>query len=89
MNIKKIRAWDNGGLTADRYTVAISRTDKGQRVDDIYGMSDDPQSPQGFNQYSHTAPHGNHYPTDGIVGKRIKVQDLPPAVITAIEARLS
>jgi hypothetical protein len=35
--------FDNGGKTMDRYTVFIKK--------DIYGMSKNPTSPQGFNQY--------------------------------------
>lgn len=35
--------YDNGGKTFDRYTVIID--------DSCYGMSSDPMSPLGFNQY--------------------------------------
>jgi hypothetical protein len=35
--------YDNGGASFDRYTVIID--------EDVIGMSENPQSPQGFNQY--------------------------------------
>lgn len=41
-----IRVFDNGGRTWDRYTVVING--------DVLGMSDNPRSPGGFNQYSGT-----------------------------------
>lgn len=41
---KTIRVFDNGARTADRYTVVIDGA--------VYGMSDNPSSPAGFNQFS-------------------------------------
>ena len=72
------RYYDNGGQTIDRYTVVIGK--------DVYGMSSDPTSPQGFNQYA-----GNLATTPGLsvkhVGRRIKWADLPPEVQQAIRDR--
>ena len=39
-----IEVYDNGGKTIDRFTVIID--------DGVYGMSDDPFYPLGFNQFS-------------------------------------
>jgi ribosomal protein S18 len=41
------RAFDNGGETADRYTVFLV----GDEEDGALGMSDDPSHPQGFSQW--------------------------------------
>jgi hypothetical protein len=41
--MKLIRIFDNGGRTCDRYTVVIGTS--------VYGMSDNPTAPNGFNQY--------------------------------------
>lgn len=81
----RVRVFDNEGATADRYSVAIARKERGARVFDIYTMSEYPTHPQGINQYSHTVetalvPAPNE--------KRIKVQNLPREVITAIEERV-
>lgn len=38
-----LKVWDNGGKTFDRYTVRVRN--------DYFGMSENPFSPQGFNQY--------------------------------------
>ena len=40
---KELQIFDNGNKTADRYTVIIDGS--------VYGMSDDPLSPQGVNMY--------------------------------------
>ena len=40
----KLTVYDNDGITFDRYTVVIPRGD-------VFGMSENPSSPQGFNQY--------------------------------------
>jgi len=39
----KVVIYDNGGESFDRYTVIIDK--------DVFGMSENPNSPQGFNQY--------------------------------------
>ena len=41
--MKNERYFDNGGETCDRYTIIIDGS--------VYGMSHNPTSPQGFNQY--------------------------------------
>ena len=39
-----IRVFDNGGKTWDRYTIVIDGS--------VYGMSETPRSPMGFNQFN-------------------------------------
>lgn len=76
----KARIYDNGGKTADRYTILYG--------DACYGMSADPKSPQGFNQYcgdaSKVVETGNE-----ALGKRVKFQDLPEIVREAIIDRIA
>lgn len=68
--------WDNGGETADRYTVYFSgrgtlRTDARGRVwRACLGMSERPTHPQGFGQHAEGMP-GRHN------GRRIAFADLP------------
>lgn len=83
---RRVRVYDNGGKTIDRYSVAISRQRRGQKVYDIYGMSEDALSPQGFNQFCVSV--GDMRAMDFTESKRVQVQDLPREVITAIEHRL-
>lgn len=82
---RRVRVFDNGGTTADRYTVSISRTKKGVRVWDVYNMSEEPNSPQGVNQFSHTQKYLACIPFTP--SKRVTVQNLPAEVIRAIEHR--
>lgn len=72
---KKITVYDNGGETVDRYTVFIG--------EDAYGMSDDPQSPQGFNQYTGYADDMD-IPS---LGREVELSTLPEAVQNAILER--
>lgn len=83
---RRVRVYDNGGETADRYTVEIYRQERGRKVTDIYFMSLNPESPLGVNQYGLTLNRGEH--VDSSNAKRVKVQDLPAEVIRAIEHRI-
>jgi hypothetical protein len=71
----RIRVYDNGGKTFDRYTVAyletafISRA-TGKKEYEFVGMSAYPFHPQGFGQHGECGI-GRH------LGKRIKFADLP------------
>lgn len=86
---RRVRVWDNGGKTADRYTVVIYRTVRGATFSDVYGIGEDPNSPQGFNQFSHSGSGRISYDSpDPLMGLRVKVQDLPKEVIKAIEHRI-
>lgn len=84
---KYVRCYDNGGSTADRYTVVFTgRYRRSSREDFIYlGMSDDPSYPQGVGMHGTSvdqidvnskgwAPavgRTNH------LGKRVLFTDLP------------
>ena len=77
--MKDVRIFDNGGETIDRYTVVIN--------DSVYGMSDNPLSPQGFNQYCGEAndfPHGLDHCGEDVTDKYFH---LPHEVFVAIHKR--
>ncbi len=60
-----VKVYDNGGKTVDRYTILI---DNGKDID-FYTMSDDPFSPLGVNQYSHSWPNTMAWRRPPISGK--------------------
>lgn len=67
----KIRIYDNGGETIDRYTVVYM--DEPERSHGNFAaraMSEDPFHPLGFGQWCSATP-GPH------LGRRIKFEDLP------------
>ena len=68
-----IEIYDNGGETFDRYTIIINA--------DVYGMSHNPKSPQGFNQYSGTL---SELPMARSNGDRVTLESLPEEVQEAI-----
>ena len=86
---KYVRVYDNGGETADRYTVVYSkRSNKthGERYYDFRAMSANPFDPCGVGLWGET----RHYPVDSDrgkwppamgrtchLGKRIPFADLP------------
>ena len=87
MQNHKIYAFDNGGKTWDRYTIIID--------DQVFGMSDNANSPSGFNQWNgelsdftaiNDALAGH---TDKNIGKAISTPDLPLEVRLAIGSRLA
>lgn len=69
-HIKDVLIFDNGGATADRFTVCFpwDKSPQGNYVQSI-GMSERPYHPQGFCQHSY-ATVGDH------LGKRISYVDL-------------
>jgi len=68
---QSIRVYDNGGATADRYTVIyMDQPERQAGTFACLGMSAAPFHPQGFGQHSSAMP-GSH------LGKRIKFEDLP------------
>jgi hypothetical protein len=81
-----IRVFDNGGKTWDRYTIVIDG--------DVYGMSETPRSPQGFNQYSGSIAECSavleclNGAEDENIGKEKELLDLPLEVRLAIGDRL-
>ncbi len=73
--MNKIQVYDNGGKTFDRYAVVLGK--------DVYTMSNNPNSPQGFNQW-----WGEVYEVvdDGLLGK--KLDHIPECLREAILNRL-
>ena len=77
--LKDVVVYDDGGKTVDRYTIIIP--DKS-----VYGMSSDPFSPQGFNQY---VGELSEFP-DGLshTGKKVEASSLPENIQKAILQRM-
>lgn len=74
---EEIVVYDNGGKTADRYTVIIG--------DDFFAMGDTPKDPGGFNQFLGGRADG--YKEGPHLGKRVKFESLPKQVQEAILER--
>lgn len=71
-----VRCYDNGGRSADRYTVVFT----GRRGGGVYlTMNSEPFHPQGIGQHGATARSWERIdrPTSGHLGKRIKFEELP------------
>ncbi len=74
---RKIRIYDNGGKTIDRYTVVFTGNYKGRDGQcDYLGMSEDPFHPQGFGQHGESDTIIDR-PTYGHLGKKITFDKLP------------
>jgi len=69
----KIKIYDNGGETFDQYTVIING--------EVYGMSTNAMSPDGFNQYCHPE---SLLSDRSLLGKEVQFEDLPNEVQRAI-----
>jgi len=75
---KKIRCYDDGGETFDRYTVVFTGHYKGRQGWCHYiGMSEHPFHPQGFGQHSESLDIIDR-PKYSHLGKKIAFEDLPP-----------
>ena len=77
-----MRIFDNSGKTFDQYTIQIRR--------DVYGMSINALSPQGFNQYSFFLKKYEHIEGKAnkkTLGRKIAFDVLPKAVKVAIRQR--
>lgn len=72
-----MQIYDNGGKTFDRYCVIIG--------DEVYEMSDNAKSPNGFNQYCCRTDELR--PDRNVLGKEVRFEDLPLAVKQAIQDR--
>jgi hypothetical protein len=71
VNNSRIRCYDNGGETCDRYTVVyIDEPERQQGTFAAVGMNAEPFHPQGFGQHC-SAMLGRH------LGKRIPFTSLP------------
>ena len=73
MKHSRIRIYDNGGKTFDRYTFVFPSLDV-PRNNDYYGSSEDPFYPQGFGQYAGNYPFERSYKH---LGKLIPPESLP------------
>ena len=73
---RKIRIYDDGGKTIDRYTVVFTGNYKGRNGCDYVGMSEHPYHPQGFGQHGWSEMRIDR-PKYGHLGKKIKFTDLP------------
>jgi len=72
----KIRVYDNGGESFDRYTVVFTGNYKGRQGCDYLGMSAHPFHPQGFGQHGWSEMRIDH-PSYKHLGKNIRFTDLP------------
>lgn len=66
----RIRCYDNGGKTADRYTVVFIDCPENSGLYAAVGMNDEPFHPQGIGMHV-TAMPGEH------LGRRVKLAELP------------
>lgn len=79
---KNVSVYDNGGKSADRYTVV--HHDKSDDTKHFYGMSEKPHDPQGFNQY--LGSHHEGYQEGSHLGKKLK--EVPKHLHKAIKERI-
>ena len=68
----KARVYDNGGKTADRYTLVIGSCEPG--MVDMFGFDENPFHPLGFGQYA-----GSYAPMRSYshLGRVTPIEDLP------------
>ena len=76
---KTVVIYDNNGETFDRYTVIIDNKD-------VFGMSENPGSAQGFNQWAGNV--GKDIRIGSHLGKTIKITSVPKEVQKAIKDRM-
>jgi hypothetical protein len=76
-----ILVYDNGGKTMDRYTIFVTYSDGTKAV---FGMSDNPDSPQGFNQY---VGDGRKEKPGSHLGR--KLRKIPKKIQHALDLRAS
>jgi hypothetical protein len=73
-----VHVYDNGGATADRYTVVFTGRYREKTGGEFWylGMSGAPFHPQGVGMHG-SSPRQVDYPTHSHLGRRIKWADLP------------
>ena len=69
----RIRIYDNGGKTVDRYTLVVPSVNEPNMLD-MYGFNDVPYYPQGFGQFAGSYGQMGSY---SHLGKLISFDDLP------------
>jgi hypothetical protein len=67
------RIYDNGGKTADRYTLVVPSIDEPGKLD-MWGFDENPYHPQGFGQYAGSYHKMGSY---SHLGKLVSISDLP------------
>jgi hypothetical protein len=72
-----VRCYDNGGETADRYTVVYTGRYRGRGGCFYLGMNAAPFHPQGIGQHGESDRPIDR-PSYGHLGKRIAFEELPP-----------
>jgi hypothetical protein len=77
-DVLRIKVYDNGGRSFDQYTVVYIY---GDGAYDMRGMSENPNHPQGFNQY---AGEGHCFRYHRGLGKPVDWRNLNPQVKEAI-----
>jgi len=80
---KYIRCYDNGGKTADRYTIVFTGNYKGRNGCDYYGCSGDPFHPLGIGLHDWSQDIIDK-PTYSHLGKKVKFEILPENVKEAV-----
>jgi hypothetical protein len=75
-----VKVFDNGGATFDRYTIVTKEA--------VYGMSDNPSSPSGFNQFVEEVDSTFVY-TPLNSEKELPLEMVPVRVLVAIINRLN
>ena len=80
--MNKVRVFDNGGKTFDRYTIQIKR--------DVYLVSVNPLSPQGVRKYFSLKKYERleKIADKEFLGKKIDFNVLPEAVRKAIQQKI-
>ena len=69
----RIRIYDNGGRSIDRYTLVVPSVNEPGELD-MYGFNDNPYHPQGFGQY---AGSYDVMPSYSHLGRLVSYEDLP------------
>jgi hypothetical protein len=73
MKHSRIRVYDNGGKTIDRYTLVIPSLNT-PHTNEYFGFNEDPFFPTGFGQYAGEYPLEHSYKH---LGKLIPTESLP------------
>ncbi len=77
---KYIRCYDNGGKSADRYTIVFTRLNsRGYKGCLYFGCNREPMHPQGIGMHGE-APTAIDRPAYAHLGKRVQFFDLPEEV---------
>lgn len=78
----RVRCYDNGGKTFDRYTIVFLKpwSHRGRRIYPYLAASDHPFHPQGFGQHGESVDRPIDEPNGKHLGTRVSRLQLPPDV---------